>query len=394
MSNSTETFGPVKLVSSPDKPEFAIIQYPPDKVANDDLKNTFGRENVQFNQDEKFYAVRFTGKTNYDTLKAFAERHSGRLVEREQSFMNATAFVAQFKDAFPGIRLDVRQGNLAIFMPQQVDAVSMLGATWKKETDFEYTNKTTGEVTKAGGYWSLTMPDKLPAQHVAGGPPSVQAALTIASSEIAETTHNRELASGIRSPHEALQLSVKGSMLSVVSPRDPVLSEALKKEAGMQWQPQASVWRVKVTEANTAKLNEVFAKLGTYLNGQALQATPTERGLTSNEIAALEKTPKPNGMPLDEKGLKHVENAMQLVTRTFTPSEFADLREMKGGEHLQSSSPRLAALSNDAYNRLSGAVATAQAAYQAVNGMKFDAAAAKIAQMQAPAQGQAQAVGR
>ena len=94
-------------------------------------------------------------------------------------------------------------------------------------------------------------------------------------------------------------------------------------------------------------------------------------------------------VPLDEKGLRHVENAMQLVARTFTPTELADLREMKGGEHQQSSSPRLAALSNDAYTRLSGAVATTQAAYQAVNGMKFDAAAAKIAQMQAPAPSQA-----
>ena len=77
---------------------------------------------------------------------------------------------------------------------------------------------------------------------------------------------------------------------------------------------------------------------------------------------------------------------MQLVARTFTPTELADIREMKGGEHQQSSSPRLAALSNDAYNRVTGAVANTQAAYQAVNGMKFDAAAAKIAQMQAPAQ--------
>lgn len=392
MSNTTETFGPIKLVSSPDKPKFAIAQYPADKIANDDLKNTFGRENVSFKADDKFYAVRFSAKTNYDTLKAFAERHAGRLVEREQSFKNASAFADQFKDAFPGIRLDVRQGNLAIFMPQLVDAVSMLGATWKKETDFDYTNKATGEVTKAGGYWSLTMSDKIAAQHTTGGPPSVQAALTIASSEIAESSHNRELASSVKSPHEALQLSIKGSMLSVVSPRDPVLSEALKKEAGMQWQPQASVWRVKITEANTAKLNEVFTKLGTYLQGQSVQATPTERGLTSNEIAALEKTPNPNGMPLDEKGLRHVENAMQLVARAFTPTELADLREMKGGEHQQSSSPRLAALSNDAYTRLSGAVATTQSAYQAVNGMKFDAAAAKIAQMQAPAQ--AQAVGR
>ena len=53
------------------KPEFAIAQYPADKVANDDLKNTFGRENVSFNQDDpanKLYAIRFTGKTNYDTL--------------------------------------------------------------------------------------------------------------------------------------------------------------------------------------------------------------------------------------------------------------------------------------------------------------------------------------
>ena len=389
MSSSTETFGPIKLVSSADKPGFAIVQYPPDRIANEDLKNTFGRENVSFDQDGKFYGVRFTRNANHDTLTAFAERHSGRLVEREQSFKNATDFAAQFKDAFPGIRLDVRQGNLAVFMPQQVDAVSMLGATWKKETDFDYTDKVTGAVTKAGGYWSLTMPDKVPALHSASGPPSVQAALTIASSEIAEGTHNRDLASGIKSPHEALQLSVRGSMLSVVSPRDPILSEALKKDAGMQWQPQASVWRVKVTAENTAKINEVFGKLGTYLQSQAVQATPTERGLTSNEIAALEKTPNPNGMPLDEKGLKHVENAMQLVARTFTPSELADLREMKGGEHLQSSSPRLAALSNDAYNRLSVAVATTQAAYQAVNGMRFDAAATKIAQMQAPAQSQA-----
>jgi hypothetical protein len=392
MSNTTETFGPIKLVSSAGKPEFAIVQYPPDRNANDDLKNTFGRDNVSFNPDAKAYAVRFAGKTNYDTLKAFAERHAGRLVEREQSFKNASAFAAEFKDSFPGIRLDVRQGNLAIFMPQQVDAVSMLGATWKKETDFDYANKATGEVTKAGGYWSLTMSDKIPAQHTPGGPPSVQAALTIASSEIAERAQSRELASSITSPHEALQLSVKGAMLSVVSPRDPVLSEALKKEAGMQWQPQASVWRVKVTEANTAKLNDVFAKLGTYLEAQALQATPTERGLTSNEIAALEKTPQPNGLPLDEKGLRHVENAMQLVTRTFTPAELADLREMRGGEHQQSSSPRLAALSNDAYDRLSTAIATTQTAYQAVNGMKFDAAAAKIAQMQTPAQ--AQTIGR
>ena len=97
--NTTETFGSIKLVSSPDKPEFAIAQYPADKIANDDLKNTFGRENVTFNNDDKFYAVRFTGKTNYDTLKAFAERHSGRLADREQSFKNATAFEAQFKDA-------------------------------------------------------------------------------------------------------------------------------------------------------------------------------------------------------------------------------------------------------------------------------------------------------
>ena len=160
----------------------------------------------------------------------------------------------------------------------------------------------------------------------------------------------------------------------------------------MQWQPQASVWRVKVTEANAPKINEVLGKLGAYLDGQALQATPTERGLTSNEIAALEKTPQPNGLPLDEKGLRHVENAMQLIARTFTPAEAADLREIKGGEHQKSSSPRLAALSNDAYNRLSTAVAATQTAYQAVNGMKFDAAAAKIAQMQAPAQ--AQTMGR
>jgi hypothetical protein len=179
-------------------------------------------------------------------------------------------------------------------------------------------------------------------------------------------------------------------MLSVMSPRDPILSEALKKDAGMQWQPQASVWRVKVTEANVGKLNDAFSKLGTYLQGQALQATPTERGLTSNEIAALEKTPQPNGMALDEKSLRHVENAMQLVTRTFTAAELADLREMKGGEHQQSTSPRLAALSNDAFTRLTGAVAGTQIAYQAVNGMKFDAAAAKIAQMQAPAQSQTQ----
>ena len=130
MSNTTETFGPINLVSSPDKPDFAIVQYPPDRIANEDLKNTFGRDNVSFNQDAKAYAVRFTGKTNYDTLTAFAERHAGRLAERDQSFKNATAFAGEFKDAFPGIRLDVRQGNLAIFMPQQVDAVSMLGATW------------------------------------------------------------------------------------------------------------------------------------------------------------------------------------------------------------------------------------------------------------------------
>ena len=192
MTNTTETFGSIKLVSSAGKPEFAIAQYPADRIANEDLKNTFGRENVTFNNDDKFYAVRFTGKTNYDTLKAFAERHGGRLAERDQSFKNATAFAAEFKDAFPGVRLDVRQGNLAIFMPQQVDAVSMLGATWKKETDFDYTNKATGEITKAGGYWSLTMPDKIPAQHTAGGPPSVQAALTIASrkSQRARTTAN------------------------------------------------------------------------------------------------------------------------------------------------------------------------------------------------------------
>jgi hypothetical protein len=397
MSNTVENIGPIKLISSPGKPEFALAQYPADKVANDDLKNTFGRENVTFKQDDpanKFYAIRFTGKTNYDTLKAFAERHAPRLVEREQSFKNATTFADQFKDAFPGIRLDVRQGNLAIFMPQQVDAVSMMGATWKKETDFEYTNKQTGEVSKAGGYWSLTMSDKVPALHTAGGPPSVQAALTIASSEIAERTHSRELAAGLKSPHEALQFSVKGSMLSVVSPRDPVLSEALKKDAGMQWQPQASVWRTQVTDANVGKLTEVFTKLGSYLDGQALQATPTERGLTSNEIAALEKTPQPNGTPLDEKSMRHVENAMQLVARTFTPTELADMRDMKAGEHQQSSSPRLAALSNDTFNRVTKAVETAQTAYQAVNGMKFDAAAAKIAQMQAPAQVQGQAVQR
>ena len=396
MSNSVENVGPIKLISSPGKPEFAIAQYPADKIANDDLKNTFGRENVSFNQDDpanKFYAIRFTGKTNYDTLKAFGERHAPRMVEREQSLKNATAFAAQFKDAFPGIKLDVRQGNLAIFMPQQVDAVSMLGATWKKETDYDYTNKQTGEVSKAGGYWSLTMSDKVAPLHTAGGPPSVQAALTIASSEVAERSHNRELAASVKSPHDALQFSVKGSMLSVVSPRDPLLSEALKKDAGMQWQPQASVWRTQVTDANVTKLNEVFTKLGTYLNGQALQATPTERGLTNNEIAALEKTPTPNGTPLGEKSMRHVENAMQLVSRTFTPTELADLREMKGGEHLQSSSPRLAALSNETFTRITGAVAAAQTAYQAVNGMKFDAAAAKIAQMQvAPAQGQA--VGR
>ena len=233
------------------------------------------------------------------------------------------------------------------------------------------------------------MPDKMPAQHTAGGSPSVKAALTIASSEFTESGHNRELATNLKSPHEALQISVKGAMLSVVSPRDPILSEALKREAGMQWQPQACVWRVKVTEANTSKLDKVFAKLGTYLQGQALQATPTERGLTSNEIAAFEKAPQPNGMPLDEKGLRHVENAMQLVTRTFTQAELADLREMKGGEIKQSSSPRLAALSDDAYTRLSGAVANTQAAYQAVNGMKFDTAAAKIAQMQTSVSSQA-----
>ncbi len=378
-------------------PEFALAQYPADKVASDDLKNTFGRENVTFKQDDpanKFYAIRFTGKTNYDTLKAFAERHAPRLVEREQSFKNATAFMNQFKDAFPGIRLDVRQGNLAIFMPQQVDAVSMLGATWKKETDFAFTNRQTGEIGKAGGYWSLTMSDKIVPLHTAGGPPSVQAALTIASSELAERIHSRELATSLKSPHEALQFSVKGSMLSVVSPRDPVLCEALKKDAGMQWQPQSSVWRAQVTDANVGKLNEVFTKLGTYLTGQALQATPTERGLTSNEIAALKKTPQPNGAPLDEKNMRHVENAMQLVSRTFTPTELADMREMKAAEHLKSSSLRLAALSSDMFMRVTKAVDTAQTAYQAVNGMKFDAAAAKIAQMQAPAQGQAQSAAR
>jgi hypothetical protein len=80
---------------------------------------------------------------------------------------------------------------------------------------------------------------------------------------------------------------------------------------------------------------------------------------------------------------------MQLVARTFTPTELADMREMKAGDHQQSSSPRLAALSNDTFNRVTKAVETAQTAYQAVNGMKFDAAAAKIAQMQTPAQGQA-----
>ena len=153
-----------------------------------------------------------------------------------------------------------------------------------------------------------------------------QAALTIASSEVAERSYNRELAGNLKSPHDALQFSVKGSMLSIVSPRDPVLSEALTKDAGMQWQPQASVWRTQVTDSNVSKLNEVFTKLGTYLNGQALPATPTERGLTSNEIAALEKTPQPNGTPLDEKSMRHVENAMQLVSRTFTPTELADLR--------------------------------------------------------------------
>ena len=52
MSNTTETFGPIKLVSSPDKPKFAIAQYPADKIANDDLKNTFGRENVSFKADD------------------------------------------------------------------------------------------------------------------------------------------------------------------------------------------------------------------------------------------------------------------------------------------------------------------------------------------------------
>ena len=237
MTNSVENVGPIKLISSPGKPEFAIAQYPADKVANDDLKNTFGRENVTFKQDDpanKFYAIRFTGKTNYDTLKAFAERHAPRMVEREQSFKNATNFAAQFKDAFPGIKLDVRQGNLAIFMPQQVDAVSMLGATWKKEADYDYTNKQTGEVSKAGGYWSLTMSDKVAALHTAGGPPSVQAALTIASSEVAERSHNRELAASVTSPHDALQFSVKGSMLSVVSPRDPVLSEALNRSSPTQ----------------------------------------------------------------------------------------------------------------------------------------------------------------
>jgi hypothetical protein len=292
--------------------------------------------------------------------------------------------------AFPGIKLDVRQGNLAIFMPQQVDAVSMLGATWKKETDYDYTDRQTGVVSKAGGYWSLTMSDKVAATHTPGGPPSVQAALTIASSEIAVRFHNRELAASLTSPHDALQFSVKGSMLSITSPRDPVLSEALKKDAGMQWQPQQSVWRMQVTDANVGKLNEVVTKLGTYLQGQALQATPTERGLSSNEIAALEKTPQPNGAPLDEKSMRHVENGMQLVSRTFTPTELAELRDLKPGEHQQASSPRLGALSTDMFKRLTGAVATAQTAYQVVNGMKFDAAAAKIAQMQAPpAQGQA-----
>ena len=156
----------------------------------------------------------------------------------------------------------------------------------------------------------------------------------------------------------------------------------------MQWQPQTSVWRTQVTDANAVKLLQMLTKLGTYLDGQPLQATPTERGLTSNEIAALEKTPQLNGAPLDKKSMRHIENAMQLVAHTFTPSELADMRDMKTGEHLQSSSPRLAALSDDTFKRISGAVATTQTAYQAVNGMKFDAAAAKIAQMQAPAQGQ------
>ena len=54
MSNTTESFGPIKLASSPDKPEFAIVQYPPDRIANDDLKNTSGRENVSITQDNKF----------------------------------------------------------------------------------------------------------------------------------------------------------------------------------------------------------------------------------------------------------------------------------------------------------------------------------------------------
>jgi len=101
MSNK-ETFGPIKLVSSPDKPEFAIVQYPPDRIANEDLKNTFGRDNVLFDQEAKAYGIRFTRNTNYATLTSFAERHSGRLVEREQSFKNATEFATQFKDAFPG----------------------------------------------------------------------------------------------------------------------------------------------------------------------------------------------------------------------------------------------------------------------------------------------------
>ena len=62
---------------------------------------------------------------------------------------------------------------------------------------------------------------------------------------------------------------------------------------------------------------------------------------------------------------------------------------MKAGDHQQSSSPRIAALATDTFDRITKAVASAQTAYQAVNGMKFDAAAAKIAQIQAPAPGKA-----
>ena len=340
----------------------ARVEYPYDKDANTTFKAATSKLKPEFNKASGAYEIALSSdaderKFQLATIEAARMQINGRLKELAVS----QAFATEIADGYQttgNVEVGAGNGALAVKIPparEAIDTLKQVGGTWVPKQ---------GE---NGNYWRVEISNETDRNRV-------QQALSAVAGQVAAWSKSSELAKGIASPHEEINLSTSGAKLFVSTPHMTETNRMLKSEAGgaeMKWDGRANAYAVTVTTENVEAIKDRLGAVAAFYETQCL--IPPQKGMPgiaklSEEEAVLLGTKASGQTYASDKIVEAVvDKFAERINKALSDEDRKDLASLNPSNPGYDAakpvaSERLAALPKAALEELASLAATVRAA--------------------------------